>query len=189
MYAKPPAIKPKRLGSYHYAQPGPANNWDATVLVWIDLNGRFWCIHPISGQWLDEETLKALIMEAKLDAPGLSEPMLKLVFDRPSGQGVAIVYVRYDFQYKGWFFAETEMGQPRKYISRLYEIPTGETMVALASAYAQAEVLAAQTQALWQQMAALRPQDSQNGQALALAMKPLVQALPPERLKDESALE
>ena len=143
---------------------------------------------PNQRQWLDEETLQELITEAKLDAPGLSEPMLKLVFDRPSGQGVAIVCVRYDFHYKGWFFAETEMGQPRKYVSRLYEILTGETMVALASAYAQAEVLAAQTQALWQQMAALRPQESQNGQALALAMKPLVQALTPERPKDESAL-
>jgi len=73
VYAKPPAPKPKRLGNYYHGRPARSDRDDGTVMAWCDIEGRFWCVHPISQQWIHEETLHTLLREAAMDMPGASE--------------------------------------------------------------------------------------------------------------------
>jgi hypothetical protein len=182
VYIKPPGSRPKRLGTYFYCKPTFEN--DGTILVWIDGEGRFWVVHPISGQWLSEDTLQQALRQAALDMPGSSDAVQKLTYDILGGVGLEIVTVRYDFQYKAWFEAGTPPGVPRKYTRRtLYEIPDGQTLINLAEAFAQRMVLEQAGSVHWRAIAALRPFNERNSDIAGGIVKTLVHATVPERVE------
>jgi hypothetical protein len=184
VYIKPPGSKPKRLGTYFYTKSTYEN--DGTILVWIDGEGRFWVVHPISGQWLSEETLQRALREAALDMPGSSDAVQKLAFDTMGGVGIQILTVRYDFQYTQWFFDRTPPGVPRKYVQqRLYEIPDGQTLTDLAKTYAQRQVLDLAGSVHWRAITALRPFNEANIEIAQRVVKTMIDATVPIRAEPQ----
>jgi hypothetical protein len=185
VYVKPPAPKPKRLGNYYHGRPARSDRDDGTVMAWVDVEGRFWCVHPISQQWIHEETLHTLLREAAMDMPGASEPLLKMAYDWNGREGLRIVAVRFDFQYQKWFLDGSGPGVPRQYTHfRLYEVPDGQTLIDLATAWAQQEVLHSRGQVHWDAIAVLRTLNSDLGVIVDRVLKRIAPAIPPVRAEE-----
>jgi hypothetical protein len=184
VYVKPPGSKPRRLGTYFYKKSTLED--DGTILVWVTGEGHFKAVHPISGQWLSEETLHRVLREAAMDMPGSSDAVQKLTYDILGGAGLEIVTVRYDFQYKAWFADGTPPGVPRKYVQRtLYEIPDGETLINLAEAFAQRMVLEQAGSVHWRAITALRPFNERNSDIAGRIVKTLGHAIVPIRAEPQ----
>ena len=185
VYVKPPGTKPRRLGTYYYCKP--TVECDGTILVWIDGEGRFWVVHPISGQWLSEETLHRALREAALDMPGSSDALQKLAYGTMGSEGIQIFTVRWDFQYKQWFFDGTPPGVPRKYVQhRLFEIPDAQTLTDLAKSYAQRHILDLAGSVHWRAITALRPFNEANIEIAQRIVKTMIDATVPARAEPEA---
>jgi len=105
-----------------------------------------------------------------------------MAYDWNGREGLRIVSVRFDFQYQKWFLDGTEPGVPRKYTHfRLYEVPDGQTLTDLATAWAQQEVLRTRGQVHWDAIAALRVLNSNLSVIVDGVTKRLAIAIAPER--------